>query len=66
MNRGLDVAISLVLLGLVAFDVVGSAFNQFGDLGAGAWLALAGGILAAGGTWAARGQEMPRPAVATV
>ena len=29
-------------------------------IGAGAWLALAGGILAAGGTWAARGGEMPR------
>ena len=39
-----------------------AAFNQFGDLDTGAWLALAGGILAAGGTWAARGIEMPQAA----
>ena len=30
----------------------------------GAWLGLAGGILAAGGIWAARGAEMPRTAAA--
>jgi hypothetical protein len=59
-TRGLDSAITLVLLGLVAFDPVGSAFNSFDDLQAGAWLALAGGILAAGGTWSARGAESPR------
>jgi hypothetical protein len=56
---GLDSALTLVLLGLVAFDPVGSAFNNLGDLQAGAWLALAGGILAAGGTWAARGAVPP-------
>ena len=61
-TKGLDVVVSLVLLGLVAFDPVVRAFNQFGSLDTGAWLALAGGILAAGGTWAARGIEMPHAA----
>jgi hypothetical protein len=61
-TRGLDVAVSLILLGLVAFDPIGAAFNNLGDLDTGAWLALAGGILAAGGTWAARGIEMPHAA----
>jgi hypothetical protein len=64
-TRGLDAAVTLVLLGLVAFDPVGAAFNNLGDLQAGAWLALAGGILAAGGTWSARGVEA-RPAATTV
>jgi hypothetical protein len=64
-TRGLDAALTLVLLGLVAFDPVGAAFNNLGDLQAGAWLALAGGILAAGGTWAARGAEsLPAAAAA--
>ena len=63
-TRGLDVAVSLILLGLVAFYPIGAAFNQLGDLDSGAWLALAGGILAAGGTWAARGIEMPHAAAA--
>jgi hypothetical protein len=62
LARGLDVIVSLILLGLVAFDPIGTAFNNLGDLQAGAWLALAGGILAAGGTWAARGMEMPQAA----
>ena len=57
-TRGVDSASTLVLLGLVAFDPVGAAFNNLGDLQAGAWLALAGGILAAGGTWAARGAQV--------
>jgi len=61
-TRGLDVIVTLILLGLVAFDPIGAAFNNLGDLQAGAWLALAGGILAAGGTWAARGMEMPHAA----
>jgi len=56
-TRGLDAALTLVLLGLVAFDPVDKAFNRFGDLQTGAWLALAGGILAAGGTWSARAAE---------
>jgi hypothetical protein len=64
-TRGLDSALTLVLLGLVAFDPIGSAFNNLGDLQAGAWLALAGGILAAGGTWSARGVEAPPRAEAT-
>jgi hypothetical protein len=59
-TRGLDSALTLVLLGLVAFDPVGSAFNNLGDLQAGGWLALAGGILAAGGTWSARGEQAQR------
>jgi hypothetical protein len=63
-TRGLDVALTLVLLGLVAFLPATAAFNRLGDLQAGAWLALAGGILAAGGTWAARGGEAPQPAAA--
>jgi hypothetical protein len=63
-TRGLDVAVSLILLGLVAFDPIGAAFNQLGDLDTGAWLALAGGILAAGGIWAARGIETPHAAAA--
>jgi len=61
-TRGLDAAVTLVLLGLAAFDPVGSAFNNLSDLQAGAWLTLAGGILAAGGTWAARGAVTPAPA----
>jgi hypothetical protein len=64
-TRGLDAAVTLVLLGLVAFDPVGAAFNNLGDLQAGAWLAFAGGILAAGGTWAARGAEAPHAAPAS-
>jgi hypothetical protein len=63
-TRGLDAALTLVLLGLVAFEPVESAFNNFGDLQVGAWLAFAGGILAAGGTWSARA-EAPRVAPAT-
>jgi hypothetical protein len=58
-TRGLDAALTLALLGLVSFDPVWTAFNDLGNLEVGAWLALAGGILAAGGTWAARG-EAPR------
>ena len=61
---GLDQALTLVLLGLVAFVPVGAAFGDFGSLDSGAWLAFAGAILAAGGTWAARGMEMPRAAAA--
>jgi hypothetical protein len=57
-TRGVDSALTLALLGLLAFDPVGAAFNNLGDLQAGAWLALAGGILAAGGTWAARGAQL--------
>jgi hypothetical protein len=63
-TRGLDAALTLVLLGLVAFEPIESAFNHLGDLQAGAWLAFAGGILAAGGTWSARA-EAPRVAPAT-
>ncbi len=63
-TRGLDAAVTLVLLGLVAFVPVGAAFGDFGSLDAGAWIAFAGGILAAGGTWAARGTEIPRAAAA--
>jgi hypothetical protein len=62
---GIDAALTLVLLGLVAFDPVWTAFNDLGNLEVGAWLALAGGILAAGGTWAARGEE-PRATTAPV
>jgi hypothetical protein len=58
-TRGLDSALTLILLGLVAFEPVDVAFGNLGDLQAGAWLALAGGILAAGGTWSARA-EAPR------
>jgi hypothetical protein len=58
-TRGLDVVLTLVLLGLVVFDPVWTAFNDLGDLQVGAWLALAGGILAAGGTWSARAGEAP-------
>jgi hypothetical protein len=63
-TRGLDAALTLVLLGLVAFDPVGAAFNNLGDLQAGAWLGLAGGILAAGGTWSARAEARPAAAAA--
>jgi hypothetical protein len=64
--RGIDAALAFVLLGLVAFAPVGAAFGDFGSLDAGAWLALAGGILAAGGTWAARGEELPSATPAAV
>ena len=63
-TRGLDAALTLVLLGLVAFTPILEAFNNLGDLQAGAWLALAGGILAAGGIWAARGADLPHTAAA--
>ena len=63
-TRGLDAALTLVLLGLVAFNVVGAAFGDFGTLDSGAWLAFAGGVLAAGGTWAARGAQLPYAAPA--
>jgi hypothetical protein len=43
----------------MAVAPVGAAFGDFGSLDAGAWLGLAGGLLAAGGTWAARGGELP-------
>jgi hypothetical protein len=65
LTRGLDAAFTLVLLGLVGFQPVYQAFNHFGDLQVGAWLALAGGILAAGGTWSARAVEAPRAEPAT-
>jgi hypothetical protein len=55
---GLDQVLTLVLLGLVAFWPVRAAFEQFGDLQVGAWLALAGGVLAAGATWAAHGNDV--------
>jgi hypothetical protein len=64
-TRGLDAALTLVLLGLVAFDPVDKAFDHFGELQVGAWLALAGGILAAGGTWSARAAEAPHAEAAT-
>ena len=63
-THGVDAAVTLVVLGFVAFTPILAAFNSFGDLDSGAWLAFAGGILAAGGTWAARGSEMPRTAAA--
>jgi hypothetical protein len=61
-TRGLDQAVTLVLLGLLCVGPVVAAFGDFGSLDAGAWLGIAGAILAAGGTWAARGVEMPRTA----
>jgi hypothetical protein len=64
-THGLDQAVTLVLLGLVAFFPVGAAWRDFGNLDTGAWLALAGGILAAGGIWAARGVTTPRTAAAS-
>lgn len=63
-THGLDVALTLILLGITAFNVVGSAFGDFGTLDTGGWLAFAGGILAAGGTWAARGAELPHAVAA--
>jgi hypothetical protein len=63
-TRGLDAALTLVLFGLVAFEPIESAFNHLDDLQVGAWLAFAGGILAAGGTWSARA-EAPRAGPAT-
>jgi hypothetical protein len=63
--RGLDWPVMLVMLGFVSFFPVGAAFGEFGTLDAGAWLAFSGGILAAGGVWAARGTELqPAKAVA--
>ncbi len=59
-TRGLDQALTLVLLGLALFIPVGAAWNNFDQLGPGAWLLLAGGILAAGGVWAARDALAPR------
>jgi hypothetical protein len=64
-TRGLDQALTLVALGLVAFFPVGAAWGDFGNLDSGCWLAFAGGILAAGGIWAARGLDVPRTAPAS-
>jgi hypothetical protein len=63
-TSGIDQALTLVLLGLLAVLPVGAAFGDFGSLDAGAWLGLAGGILAAGGTWSARGGRIPYAAPA--
>jgi hypothetical protein len=63
-TRGLDQALSLVLLGFLSFYPVAAAFGDFGSLDSGAWIAFAGAILAAGGIWAARGMEMPRTVAA--
>jgi hypothetical protein len=63
-THGLDSALTLAMLGLVAFLPVTAAFNKLGNVQAGGWLALAGGILAAGGTWAARGSDTPKQAPA--
>ena len=54
-TRGVDQALTLVAFGLVAFFPVGAAWGDFGNLDSGSWIAFAGGILGAGGTWAARG-----------
>lgn len=63
-THGLDLALGLVLLGLMASEPIGSAFDHLGDLQIGAWLGLLGGILAAGGTWAARRMALPDSAAA--
>jgi hypothetical protein len=55
---GIDQVLTLVLLGMVAFWPVRAAFEQFGDLQVGAWLALGGGVLAASATWAAHGNDV--------
>jgi len=52
---GLDVLFTLLLLGLAAYEPASRAFHHFGSLQAGAWLAFAGALVAAVGTWAARG-----------
>ena len=41
---------SLIVFAVLAFTVVLSAFNGFGDLKSGAWLGFVGGILVAAGT----------------
>ena len=64
-TRGVDQALVLVLLGLAAFLPVNRAFGSLGALEEGAWLALAGGILAAGGTWAARNPALLRAGAVT-
>jgi hypothetical protein len=61
-TRGLDLALCLVLLGCVSYFPVSSAFDGFGTIEVGGWLALAGAVLAAGGTWVARGVELPNGA----
>jgi hypothetical protein len=65
-TRGLDQAFTLVLLGILCVYPVGAAFGDFGSLDIGAWLAVAGGVLAAGGTWAARGGDVPHMSPAMV
>jgi hypothetical protein len=64
-TRGLDQALTLALFGLVLFVPVQFAWDHFGSLDSGAWLALAGGILAAGGTWAARDLDVPSRAASS-
>jgi hypothetical protein len=60
-THGLDQVLALALLGLALFVPFGAAWNNFGQLGPGAWLLFAGAILAAGGIWAARGAIAPGP-----
>jgi len=54
-TRGADVALTLVVLGLVGYEPVSRALYSFDSLASGAWIAFAGGVLAAVGTWSARG-----------
>jgi uncharacterized membrane protein len=67
MAAGMD---SAILLGAITFGAalavpVNNAFNNFGDLEAGAWLTAIGGILVAVGVavmWQMRSEEVPTPA----
>jgi hypothetical protein len=49
--------ICALTLGYVSFPIVSAAFNDFGTLGEGAWLAWVGGVLALGGMLAAARTE---------
>jgi hypothetical protein len=55
---GLAATAGVILCGLLLFLPVGDAFNQLGDLRAGGWLGLFGGLLLAGATFVMIGGQV--------
>jgi hypothetical protein len=60
-TRGLDVLLTLIMLGLFAYEPISRALFHFGYLQKGAWITFLGAVLAVIGTWAARADEAPEP-----
>jgi hypothetical protein len=55
---GLAATAGAILCGLQLFFPVGDAFNQLGDLRAGGWLGLFGGLMVAGATFSLLGEQI--------